>query len=185
MENLRIGITGSPGTGKKSIGRELAQLTGLELLSINKIAIDSHAVRKRNGEFEVDLQKLRLKIPMGTITIGHLLPLAVPDSMLDFVAILRCSPRILEKRYIKRGYSDQKILENLEAEFLDLISYSALKTYGKGKVAEFDTSKTKHPRTVARHILETIQGKRPKLFGYVNWAEKSSERRWILLKVAI
>ena len=184
-KRLRIGITGSPGTGKKKVARALSRLTGLKVISLNRIAISSRSGKEIKGEFTVDIQSLRhLKIVTnGRIIVGHLLPLVISASALDFVAILRCSPSVLRKRYLARGYTELKIRENIEAELLDLVSYSALKKYGRRKVSEFDTSRSKNPNFVARQILRTIEGKRPKLYGIAKWSERASHSERSLLRI--
>jgi adenylate kinase len=185
IPDISIGITGSPGTGKKTVARALSQLTGLRVISLNSLAIKMESGRKVNGEFVVNIQKLRRqKIPAGgRIIVGHLLSLVVPKSALDFVAILRCSPGVLRRRYLARGYSEEKIKENITAEVLDLVSYATIKKYGRGKVSEFDTTKPRDPIIVADRILQTIEGKRPKQYSIANWSERASRSNKSLLRI--
>jgi len=171
---MRIGITGTPGTGKKSVGIELSKLTGLDLISLSEVAIQRRAGTWRKGEFNVDVKRLKGKIDTyGKIISGHLLPFVVPSKDLDFVAILRCSPLVLKKRYFKRGYSRLKIKQNLEAELLDLVAVKALEVYGPKKVSEFDTTRTKRPRTIAMKIFSTVEGKKGRRFGIARWSAMS------------
>lgn len=185
MKRLRIGITGSPGTGKKTVANTLSHLTGLKVISLNRFAKKTKSGKRINREFVVDIQRLRRRkiSTQGRIVVGHLLPLVVPKSSLDFVAILRCSPTILRKRYLSRGYSEEKIRENIEAELLDIVSFSALKKYGRRNVSEFDTTSSKTPDLVASQILQTIEGKRPKHYGIAKWSEKASKSDKCLLRI--
>jgi adenylate kinase len=170
----RIGVTGTPGTGKKSVSRELAKLTGLQEVSLSQLAISRHAGRWRRDEFHVQSRKLIGKIEtQDKIIHGHLLPYVISSDKLDFVAVLRCSPLILRKRFKSRGYSPSKIRENLESELLDLISLKSLEVFGRNKVFEFDTSRTTNPRTPALRILQTIEGKRKREFGLAKWSNIS------------
>jgi adenylate kinase len=171
----RIGITGSPGTGKKSVAKELSKLLGYEVISLNKLAIRKKLGRWErragNREFEVDLAKLR-KEKINTekgIIVGHLLPYVVKGKSLDFVAVLRCSPNVLRKRYRSRHYDKPKTEENLLAETLDIISFDALRVFGKDRVAEFDSTRSS-PRSLAKAIVETIFGKRRRGYGKVAWS---------------
>lgn len=171
----RIGITGSPGTGKKTIGKVLAEMTGLEFLSINEFAITNKFGTFKGKEFEVDLLRTKRSInTRGKIVCGHLLPYVVPSASLDYVAVLRCSPRVLRKRYIARNYFGSKINENLEAEFIGVVAAEALFVYGRRKLAEFDTTRTKNPRVVAMRILETLRNNRPQHFGQIDWMRSQS-----------
>lgn len=169
LAKLRIGITGSPGVGKKSVGSELAKITGKPLISINDFAISHGYGKRKNAEFEVDEVRLFGKIPTeNSIVVGHLLPYVVKKNQLDFVAVLRCSPGALKKRYDRRGYSRSKLEENVEAEVLGVIPYKALQTFGSSKLSEFDTTRST-PKAAAMKILDTIIGKRPKQFGTIDW----------------
>ncbi|MGI0090162.1 MAG: adenylate kinase family protein [Nitrososphaerales archaeon] len=174
-----IGITGSPATGKKTIGHELSNITGLEFLSLNDFAIVNRLGTQSQGdrEFIVDIPRLRkqiMAITKGKIVSGHLLPYVVPGSKLDFVAVLRCSPAVLCKRYMKRNYPPNKLRENLEAEMIGVIAGESLRVYGKQKLAEFDTTRTKNPQTIAKRILHAISEKGGRSFGYIDWLTSST-----------
>jgi len=171
----RIGITGSPGTGKKSVAIELAKISGLNLLLVNDFAIKHGLGAMRDKEFVVDLERARRAIDTdGRIICGHLLPYIVPKSKLDFVVVLRCSPVVLKKRYAKRGYSPEKISENLEAEMIGVISEKALSVYGSKKLIEFNTTRTRLPVRVAKRVFEMMKGDSAPTFGRVDWL--SSQR---------
>ena len=171
----KIGITGSPGTGKKTVGRALAEMTGREFLSINDYAIAHKFGAFKDKEFEVDLRRTRGSIDTrGKIVCGHLLPYVLQSSSLDFVAVLRCSPGVLRKRYLARDYPRSKIAENLQAEFIGVVAAEALSVYGRRKLAEFDTTRTKNPRTVAKRILETMRKNSLARFGHIDWMTSQS-----------
>lgn len=180
MHPSRIGVTGSPGTGKKSVGIELARMTGLDLLLINDFAIKNDYGVSKRGEFIVDLEKLRRTIDTkNKVVCGHLLPYVISNSKLDFVAVLRCSPVLLRKRYLNRKYSDSKIRENLEAEMIGVIAADALRVYELSKIAEFDTSKST-PASMARRILATIRGKTTAQFGKIDWLSSQYSSREVM-----
>jgi adenylate kinase len=171
----RIGVTGSPATGKRSIGLALSRISGLNFLSINDYAMRHKLGHWMHGEFEVDTARIKGKIPCeGSVVVGHLLPYVVPGNDLEFVAILRCSPSVLRKRYSERAYPMTKIQENIQAEALDLIAQRTLAIFGRKKVSDFDTTRTRNPETTARRIIDTMQGKRARTFGAINWLEAAS-----------
>jgi adenylate kinase len=178
LTNTRIGITGSPATGKRSVARELAKLTGLKPVFLNDVAVKKNIAKRRGKEFEIDPRRLKRLVgdTHGKIVVGHMLPDVVEESKLDFVAVLRSSPVALRTRYLARKYETKKIEENLLAEFLDEISFHALKRYGREKVSEFDTSRAS-PRTVALRIMDTLKGKNKSRYGEISWSRgvKSSE----------
>jgi adenylate kinase len=165
----RIGITGSPATGKKAVGKLLSDLTGLQYVSINDYAITNHFAEQVGKEYVVDTHRLRGKIDTKSkIVSGHLLPYVIPDKTIDLVVVLRCSPNVLRKRYESRKYSEKKTRENVESELIGLISAACGGAYQLRKIAEFDTSKTK-PETTARKILDIIKGQKEPSFGSIDW----------------
>jgi len=166
-------MTGSPATGKKTVGRILAEILDLEFLSINDFAIQNRFAKKVNGEYIVDTRRLRGKIKTrGQVVSGHVLPYVIPNKDLDWVFVLRCSPKTLRARYKSRHYSKEKILENIEAEMIGLIAAACLGTYSYKKLAEFDTSRAK-AETVARRIIQVIKGDAAPSFANIDWLSAS------------
>jgi adenylate kinase len=157
------------------VGAELARLTGLRFISLNDLAPERKLGKRESGEFVVDISRLRKEVGRvktdKAVLCGHLLPLVLSRGSLDFVAVLRCSPSVLRRRYLERRYPESKIGENLEAEVLDLVSAEAVRVFGPEKVSEFDTTRIRKPRTVAARILETLRRQRKRCFGTVNWSD--------------
>jgi adenylate kinase len=69
--------------------------------------------------------------------------------------VLRCDPRILEKRLRNRGWNEKKIQENVLAEVLDICLSEAIDEYGTHRVEQLVTSRFDIERCVrfARRIL--------------------------------
>ena len=137
-----IFITGTPCTGKTTIA---SKLNG-RLIKINDLA-RSHdfilGVDEDKGYQIIDIDKLSEYIyhliqnsNETLIFEGHVSHLC--DGA-DKVIVLRVRPEILEKRLMKRNYSDSKIRENLEAEALGVCSAEAYDKY-TDKVYEVDVS---------------------------------------------
>lgn len=180
-----IGITGTPGTGKKTVGRLIARLLNYDFLDLNQIAIEKDAIMGEDEHgFIADLYLLRKnarKAMKGkkVVISGHLLPFIFSKREIRFVAILRCSPFELEKRFKLRNYSDEKIKDNITSEILGICAYDALKKFGKDKVAEFDTT-CRDAKDVAEEIIKVIKGENPKRVGFIDWLkffEKAEQLR--------
>ncbi|MEE9586198.1 MAG: AAA family ATPase [Nitrososphaerales archaeon] len=182
--NSTIGITGTPGTGKKSVGHIVANMLGYRFLDLNKLAFESRAVQAGSEEdFEVDPKKLRgyvlQKIKGGRVVlVGHLLPHILSTGEVDFVAVLRCSPLELEKRYAERGYSEAKIRENISSEILDICFADALNRFNANTIAEFDTT-GRQPSAVAEEVVMVHRGLKKRSVGMVNWLSDRSAKRFI------
>jgi len=174
-----IGITGTPGTGKKTIGRIIATL-GYEFLEINALAKTLGAeICSKEGEIEVETSMIYKKLPRllegkKTVLVGHLLPHCIPDNCVDYVAVLRCSPQELLKRYAERGYSRNKIRANVVVEAIDLCLSEALIAFKKSKVAEIDTT-GRNPKEVAEEITEKFKNPKKRSFGKISWLHLMAE----------
>ena len=182
LEKLRLVITGNPGVGKHTIAKIITERINAEIIDINKVAIDNNATgKKTNLGLDVDVKRLvrllekLLKAKRDFVIVGHLAPYVLKPAGISLVAVLRRSPYELEKTLKKRGYSVNKVRENVASEILGTSLYDSLKTFGKRKVAEFDTT-DKTPKETVDEILAALQKKpKSKLIG-IDWLNFVSEK---------
>ncbi|MEW6035692.1 MAG: AAA family ATPase [Candidatus Micrarchaeota archaeon] len=157
----RIVITGSPGTGKSVISREVARLLSLEIIDLKRIARGRGLVGKGH---EVDIRRLSRALSFLSgkrdyVVEGHLAcELRIPA---DYVFVLRAHPSVLRRRLSRRGYGHKKLEENLIAEMLDYCTQRARAVYRR-KPLELDTSR-RTASSCAREIAEAIKQKKKKL----------------------
>ncbi|HEY4673220.1 MAG TPA: AAA family ATPase [Nitrososphaerales archaeon] len=183
-----IAITGTPATGKKTIGKLVAKKLGYEFLEINTVAKKLGAdIGRKGGEMEVETSIIYKKLPRllegkKTILVGHLLPHCIPDSSIDYAAVLRCSPQELVKRYTERGYSRNKVKANVVVEAIDLCLSETLIAFKKSKIAEIDTT-GRDAKKVAEEVIEKFKNPKKRSFGGINWlhlmAEDSKMRKYL------
>ena len=119
----------------------------------------------------VDTQKLRAKLhrylPEKTVVYGHLLPYVVPPGSVSMVVVLRCEPGVLKERLRLRGYPPQKIVENVEAELIGVVSSDTFDTYGRAKTWEVDTTGAS-PIESASAVIE-VAGPKPGGVQRIDW----------------
>ena len=180
MKKLRFVITGNPGVGKHTTAKIIAEKINADIIDINDVAIDNNATGKKTDlGLDVDVKRLvrllekLLKTERDLVLVGHLAPYVLKPAGVSLVAVLRRSPYELEKTLKKRGYSVDKVRENVASEILGTSLYDSLKTFGKRKVAEFDTT-GKSPEETVDEILAALQ-KKPKLLG-IDWLILVSEK---------
>ncbi|MBI5051391.1 AAA family ATPase [Candidatus Micrarchaeota archaeon] len=156
---MRIIITGTPGTGKSSVARELAEVLGVEFVDVTKIGS-----KIKNKKTEVDIEKFKklvvkeLKGKKNFIIENHLLcEFSLPA---DFIFVLRTRPDVLKKRLGKRNYEKKKLEANLIAEMLDYCTQKTLANY-RGKIFELETAGRTVKETVSR-ICRIVRNKKLK-----------------------
>ena len=138
---MLIGLTGTPGTGKTSVSKILEKRRGWKVVYLNDLIKEEHLYSEVDEERDsviADMELIRerlsgiLEEEKGqhaekakvngeekeniTIIESHL-----AHYITDIVIVLRAYPPELKKRLEKRGYSEEKINENAEAESIDLI----------------------------------------------------------------
>ena len=136
-------VTGSVASGKTTLAERLSKKLNFEYLDANKIInkISEGYDKKRKSKI-VDVKKLNKnlikeindfkslnkktnikknnkKIVKGLIIDSHLSHY-LPKRYVDLCIVTKCDLKKLEKRLKKRGYSKEKIRENLDAEIFDV-----------------------------------------------------------------
>ena len=169
---MSIVITGTPGVGKHTIGKELARKLELQIVDINEIAKSSGLFEQNNESNDVDTEKLqeilREKISDRQIIIGHLAPYVLDDEKINKVIVLRRSPYDLIQVYGERGYSDKKSRENASSEILGVITYDAINQF-QDKVIQINVT--------GKNIQEVIEKAEAAISGKID----SEEVDWLEL----
>ncbi|HLD39186.1 MAG TPA: adenylate kinase family protein [archaeon] len=165
-------ISGTPGTGKTIIGKKVAKLLGAKLITtgllVKKYKISATLDKKRKTKI-IDTRKLAIaakseaKKYENSVFEGHL----AHFTPADFTIILRTSPSELERRLKKKGWSESKIRENVEAEAMDIISNEVK------NAIEIDTTR-KSPKKAALLILKLLNNYslQRKYLRKIDWSEK-------------
>ncbi len=154
---MLVAITGTPGTGKSSACSVLER-RGYAVVDLDEVARKEGFVVGRDPERdadEIDVESLRerLRVPAKMAFLkGHYAHLM----NVDIVVVLRCRPAVLQERLKGRGWSQEKIRENVEAEAIDVILQEAAGRMPH--VFEIDATDAT-PGQVADTILSILQGK--------------------------
>ncbi len=166
----KAALTGTPGTGKTTVARELRE-EGYQVLDLNGFIQENGLRGERDPDrdtYEVDLaelrEELRKKDPSFDIVEGHLSHyLDVP-----LIIVLRCSPRELKERLKTKDWHRAKVEENIMAEALDVILKESLEE--GADVYEIDTTE-RDPPAVKDCILKILKGKGERFApGDVDWS---------------
>jgi len=159
-------LAGTPGTGKKSVAAKLAEQCGVLVVNLSSLVLERGMVIAYDQErdsYIIDEERVvgfieeyvsRLS---GEVVFTTHYPEILPKNIVHAVFILRTHPLVLEERLLNRGWSRRKVDENVMAEILGVVAYSALEVFGEERVYEIDTT-TKRPEEVAEAICRAIRG---------------------------
>ena len=175
-----VALSGTPGTGKTSVSNLLKEKE-YAVISINEVAFENNFVvgidEKRDSKI-IDIDKVNdyikehYKTTDITIIEGHSSHL-LKD--VDKVIILRCHPTELKKRLKSKGWKNDKIKENVEAETIDVILCEATEVHPANHLFEIDTTHKKI-ESIASSIIEILNNSfepRTKYnIGTIDWSEE-------------
>ncbi|WP_456370633.1 adenylate kinase family protein [Geoglobus sp.] len=164
-------ITGTPGVGKTSVANVLRE-RGYRVIHVNEIAEQHGCLYEDDGELVIDLDELVERFSEDEFNAdfveGHL-----SHHISAKCVVLRCNPVELRRRMGEKGWSSEKILENLEAEIIDYILVEALEVCEE--VHEIDTT-SKSPEEVADIIEKIVRGEESHPPGRVDWISELGDR---------
>lgn len=169
-ERRRIAVTGTPGVGKTTVASLLAEELDAAYFDVTEAVREgaSSGYDEERGVPVADVEALRDAVPDGDAVLdGHIAHLLEPDA----VVVLRCAPDVLRTRLEERGWSDEKISENVESEVLDIVLAEAVET--EAPVYEFDTTEATPDETTKR-IVCVLEDDDERV-GVVDWSDHIEE----------
>ncbi len=175
-----VALSGTPGTGKTSVS-VLLQKKGYEIVSLNEIAVKKGFIegidKKRNSKI-LDIERLNEYISKKYATEDLVFIEGHAAHFLDSaekVVLLRCHPTTLMIRLGKKGWNQEKIKENVEAEALDVILCETVEYFSENSIFEIDTS-NKTIESVAESIVEIVKNDfeptKKYNIGKIDWSEE-------------
>jgi len=156
---MRLLITGTPCTGKTTLSLAIAKQLGCPLLAVNDLVSQMRCYsfnRRKEKEVEMSvlsraLKKILLAFEGKDLVVeGHLLT-ECSKLPCDKVLVLRCDPRVLQRRMDARAYYSQKIADNVTAEVIDYFQVKAEDAYAS-KVLQLDCTTPLSAKTVLRRL---------------------------------
>ncbi|MDI6856038.1 MAG: adenylate kinase family protein [Candidatus Thermoplasmatota archaeon] len=173
---MRIALTGVPCVGKSAVAKVLRKRS-YRVVNLNILAERHNFIkgydRARNCKI-VDLKKLEALIEQKfsqkkIFLVSHFAHLLNND----ITIILRCSPKELKKRLVRKGYSRRKVIENLEAEALGVITLES--AHRNKNTYEIDSTKLSKEEIANKIILITKGKGKCYEAGKIDWSEEILE----------
>ncbi len=125
-------VTGTPGVGKTTFAKALAEKEGRSYVCLTALC-DEYGLLSEWDEkrqcFVVDsvsLVDIVLKYADEDAVVDGHLSHELPSSVVSACYVVKCPLDLLKKRLEVRGYSPEKIRENLDCEIFDVCYCEAL-----------------------------------------------------------
>jgi adenylate kinase len=156
-------LTGTPGTGKSTVASHLKSEQGISIIEISMIIQEQELFlgydhRRETLILDESAVNKYLKMQLDPLEevwiVGHSVQFPVLQPA-QWVVVLRCEPGVLRKRLERRGYSSEKINENVEAEIMQICLEEAQAFFTKATLIEVDTT-TKSNEDVVKEIFAQI-----------------------------
>jgi adenylate kinase len=111
--------------------------------------------------------------PDYLIIEGHFSDI-IPKNYIDYAIILRSDPYVLKSRLEKRGYANEKIIENVQAEILGNCTNYFIQKNINIPIFEIDTTnlKTESVADIIIHRITKNKKVENYLIGKIDWLEK-------------
>ena len=166
-----ISITGTPGSGKTTIASCLRD-NGEYVIDLNQYieenGLKGHFDEERDS-YSVDTDKLNTSLKDSVSTEGDVFIDGHLSHFLDcdMIIVIRCDPEVLNERLSKRDYSHEKIIENVQAEAVDVILCESLDS--DAQVFEIDNTSCTPEQ--AASVIKDIAAGRNEMYrpGNINW----------------
>ena len=94
---------------------------------------------------------------------------------MEKVIILRCHPKELKKRLMKKKWNTKKIKENVDAEIIDVILCEAVELHLQKNIFEIDTTKKtieEVATVIMRIVKKNFQPTKTYSIGQIDWSEE-------------
>lgn len=166
-----IMVTGTPGTGKSTLCKELAERTGFEWLELSKLATDWECVNGFDEEYQcniLDEDKLLDTLEPIMANGGKIVDYHgcefFPERWFDVVFVMRTDITILYDRLSERGYAGKKLTGNVECEIFQTLLQEAKSSYAEEIVHELESNTQANKESNLSRIVTWIE----------NWTEDNT-----------
>ncbi|XP_006773027.1 PREDICTED: adenylate kinase isoenzyme 6 [Myotis davidii] len=161
---LNILLTGAPGVGKTTQGRERASRSGLKHINVGDSAGGEQLYDGYDEEYDCPiLNELRVVNELGNqMSEGGVL---VDDHSCDFfserlfhtVFVLKTGNSVLYQRLETRGYNEKKLKDNVQCEIFQILYEEALASYEEEIVQQLPSNKLGDLEDNIDQILKWIE----------------------------
>ncbi|EHB11065.1 Adenylate kinase isoenzyme 6 [Heterocephalus glaber] len=147
-----IPITGTPGVGKTTLGKELASTSGLKYINVGDVAREGALYNGYGEEYECPILDEE-KVEKGGVIVDYHGCDFFPERWFHAVFVLRTDNSILYKRLETRGYNEKKLGDKIECEIFQVLYEEAMLSYKEDIVHQLPSSTSEELEVNRSQIL--------------------------------
>ncbi|XP_029685828.1 adenylate kinase isoenzyme 6 isoform X1 [Takifugu rubripes] len=152
---------GTPGVGKTTLGKELAERTGLTYVNVGDLSQEGQLYDGYDEEYECPIldedrvvDELEDKMEEGGVIVDYHGCDLFPQRWFNIVFVLRTDNTQLYTRLESRGYTGKKLQDNVQCEIFQTIYEEAMEAYSEEIVHQL-LSNT--PEDLEHNLAQIVQ----------------------------
>ncbi|XP_069483641.1 adenylate kinase isoenzyme 6 [Ambystoma mexicanum] len=154
-------LTGTPGVGKTTLGKELAERTGLAFINISDLAKEGQLYEGYDEEYDCPvldedrvIDELEDRMSGGGMIVDYHGCDFFPERWFQIVFVLRTDNTLLYERLEGRGYEGKKLQDNVQCEIFQTLYEEALESYKHDIVYQLPSNT---PEDLERNVDQIAQ----------------------------
>ena len=182
-------VAGVPGVGKSTLASRLVRKFHMKYIGLAEIALEEGAWTLYDSSrrtFYIDFvnvaKALRRRVRKGQRLLLEATELLTPwEAGIEpvVVLVLRCNPISLFERLKSRDWPLRKLVENIEAEFVGVVSWQARYLFGDNRVCEIETSR-RSPEDVFKLAVRFLVDRDNSTCDNVDWTLSNDVADFVL-----
>ncbi|XP_018420715.1 PREDICTED: adenylate kinase isoenzyme 6 [Nanorana parkeri] len=136
MRSPNVLLTGTPGVGKTTLGKELAEKCALTYVNVGDLAKEGNLYEGYDEEYDCPIldedrviDELEDKMSDGGVIVDYHGCDFFPERWFHIVFVLRTDNSLLYERLESRGYKEKKLQDNIQCEIFQTIYEEAAESY--------------------------------------------------------
>ncbi|XP_012871345.1 PREDICTED: adenylate kinase isoenzyme 6 isoform X1 [Dipodomys ordii] len=164
MRRPNILLTGTPGVGKTTLGKELASRSGLKYISVGDLAREGELYDGYDEEYDCPIldedrvvDELENEMRDGGVIVDYHGCDFFPERWFHIVFVLRTDNSVLYKRLETRGYNEKKLKDNIQCEIFQVLYEEAIASYKEEIVHQLPSNNPEELEDNINKILKWIE----------------------------
>ncbi|KAM0681524.1 Adenylate kinase isoenzyme 6 [Glugoides intestinalis] len=160
---MKVLVTGTPGVGKSTLSKQIADENGIEIIEITSFVKENKLYEQYDAKLdtlvfdeETVIENLKKHLEgKDSFIIDTHSPVVVEGMNFDFIFHILCDTTEIARRLEDRGYTAYKIEKNVENEIFNAIGEDLAELFGEENTYKVNGSSIPHQE--AEYTFEEVK----------------------------